>query len=188
MVVQQTTRLENDLAILELLHALEGTITKMIAQGLLKRTQGEVAVSLGQEHPVVAIVPAQPAGRLIGRTNAKSIAIRRLPPTLSKLLNPSKHTVVVGRVVALPNLVNHKGSNHFVSIVSSSTVSIICKPISLKIAVQASSKYIMSSGVNLSVCRLIKVVLVCLSMRREKPFLPMRLRSSSRETTSLAEA
>jgi hypothetical protein len=97
-MVVQTTLLESDLAFLELPHALEGTITKTVAQDLLKRMQ-ELAVSLGQVPPAVVIPPAQPAGRLIGRTNVKpatKLAISRM------------------RVVAVANLIDHKGSNLFV--------------------------------------------------------------------------
>jgi hypothetical protein len=49
--------------------------------------------------PAVVIAPAQPAGRLIGRTNVKpatKLAISRM------------------RVVAVANLIDHKGSNLFV--------------------------------------------------------------------------
>jgi hypothetical protein len=101
------------LAILDITHAL---ITKTIAQGLFKRTQG-LAVSLGQKPPIVVIFPAQPEGRLIlGRTNVKPITRSRLLPTLSKLPAPTKYTVdvVVGRVVALANIFDRKGSNLFI--------------------------------------------------------------------------
>jgi hypothetical protein len=172
-MVVQTTCLENNLAILDPPHALKGTITKTIAQGLLKRMQGLV-VSLGQEPPVVVIIPAQPARCLIGQTYPKPITRSCLMPKLSKFLTPSKHTVVVRRVLALANFFDHKGSNLSLVVV---LVVPPATPISLRIAIQVSSKYIISSSVNLSVCRLIKVVLVCLVMWRKKPFLPMRPRS-----------
>jgi hypothetical protein len=96
-MVVQTTLLESDLAILELPHALEGTITKTVAQDLLKRMQ-ELAVSLAQVPPAVVIAPAQPAGRLIGRTNVK----------------PATKLAISRMRVAVANLIDHKGSNLFV--------------------------------------------------------------------------